>query len=157
METFTAPATSSIKPLALCMRLAQAHASMIRSLDHSLGEQFGISFADFQILFHLDHAPKARLRRMDLADCLSISASGVTRALLPLEKIGVVLRQTDPNDARVSFTTLSAAGLTLLHNAQEFSQLLCAELLKDELNCDLDIFSLVLSRIGAKLHTRGEE
>lgn len=124
METFTAPAASSITPLVLCMRLAQAqaHASMIRSLDHSLGEQFGISFADFQILFHLDHAPHGHLRRMDLADCLAISASGVTRALLPVEKIAVVLRQSDPSDVRVSFTTLSAAGLTLLHNAQEFSQ-----------------------------------
>jgi DNA-binding MarR family transcriptional regulator len=46
-----------------------------------------------------------------------LSASGVTRSLLPLEKIGLVRRQSDPRDARVGYASVTAAGSELVTNA----------------------------------------
>jgi DNA-binding MarR family transcriptional regulator len=102
-----------------CLRLARANAVLIRRFDTSLGGHHGISFADFQILNHLAMAPEGKLRRVDLAERVGLSASGVTRALLPLEKIGLVTRQSDPRDARVGLALITEAGRELATNAAD--------------------------------------
>jgi DNA-binding MarR family transcriptional regulator len=48
---------------------------------------------------------------------LGVTASGVTRSLLPLEKLGLVARQPDPRDARVGYASLTASGQQLLQYA----------------------------------------
>lgn len=103
--------------LEFCLRLTRAFATITRRLDNGLSGLHGLSFADFMILYYLDRAPGARLRRVDLAERLGLTASGVTRSLLPLEKLGLVTRQSDPRDARVGFATLTAAGRKLLEHA----------------------------------------
>lgn len=100
-----------------CLRLARAHAVLIRRFDSALGNHHGISFGDFQLLNHLSRAPAGRLRRVDLAERLGLTASGVTRTLLPLEKIGLVTRQPDPRDARVGYAAVTPTGQELLINA----------------------------------------
>src|SRR5881398_2232749 len=82
-----------------------------------LGSHHGISFADYQLLLNLQRAPEGRLRRVDLADRLGLTASGVTRSLLPLEKIGLVTRQSDPRDARVGYALITPTGDELVTNA----------------------------------------
>ncbi len=99
------------------LRLARAWATLSRRLDNALGGHHGISFADYQLLRHLQQAPGGRLRRVDLADKLGLTASGVTRSLLPLEKIGLVGRQSDPRDARVGYALITPAGAELVTNA----------------------------------------
>jgi DNA-binding MarR family transcriptional regulator len=113
-----------------CLRLARAHAVLIRKFDSALGSHHGISFGDFQVLDHLSRAPGGRLRRVDLAERLGLTASGVTRTLLPLEKIGLVKREPDPRDARVGFAAVTAAGLELLVNATEVTNLVSHDLLQ---------------------------
>lgn len=103
--------------LEFCLKLTRACASLTRRLDNGLSGLHGLSFADFMILYHLERAPGARLRRVDLADRLGLTASGVTRSLLPLEKLGLVSRQSDPRDARVGYATITAAGRRLLEHA----------------------------------------
>jgi DNA-binding MarR family transcriptional regulator len=100
-----------------CLRLARAWATLARRLDSALGAHHGISFADYQLLLHLQRAPGGRLRRVDLADRLGLTASGVTRSLLPLEKIGLVTRQSDPRDARVGYALITPTGDELVTNA----------------------------------------
>lgn len=100
-----------------CLRLARAYAVLLRRFDTALGSHHGISFSDFQLLNHLARAPGGRLRRVDLADRVGLTASGVTRSLLPLEKIGLITRQTDPRDARVGFAVITNAGHELVVNA----------------------------------------
>ena len=100
-----------------CLRLARAQAVLTRRLDNALGGHHGISFSDYQMLYHLSRAPGARLRRIELAERLGLTASGVTRNLLPLEKIGLVTRQSDPRDARVGFAVVTATGQELMNNA----------------------------------------
>jgi DNA-binding MarR family transcriptional regulator len=102
---------------AFCLRLSRAWATLSRRLDSALGSHHGISFADYQLLLTLQRAPGGRLRRIDLADQLGLSASGVTRSLLPLEKIGLVARQSDPRDARVGYASVTATGSELVTNA----------------------------------------
>jgi len=109
-------------PLDLCLALVRASAAVTRKLDGRLGSLHGISFADFAILKQLASAPDMRMRRVDLADALGVTASGATRALIPLEKIGLVSRQTDRRDARVGYATLTAAGRRLLADAVETAQ-----------------------------------
>jgi DNA-binding MarR family transcriptional regulator len=100
-----------------CLRMARAWAALSRRLDSALGAHHGISFADYQLLLQLQRAEGGRLRRVDLAEKLGLTASGVTRSLLPLEKIGLVDRQSDPRDARVGYAIVTAAGAELVTNA----------------------------------------
>ena len=58
-----------------------------------------------------------RAGRTELARQLHLSASGVTRALLPLEKRGIVRREPDPADGRASFAILTDSGRELADNA----------------------------------------
>jgi DNA-binding MarR family transcriptional regulator len=69
------------------------------------------------LLHYLSRAPGGRLRRVDLAERQGLTASGVTRTLLPLEKIGLVERQQDPRDARVAYAAITDTGRELLNNA----------------------------------------
>jgi DNA-binding MarR family transcriptional regulator len=100
--------------LEFCIRLSRAYAALTRRLDNVLSGLHGLSFADFMILYYLARAPGVRLRRVDLAERLGLTASGVTRSLLPLEKLGLVSRQPDPRDARVGYATLTRSGRRLL-------------------------------------------
>lgn len=115
------PAESS-PALEFCFRLNLAYAALTRRLDISLGTYHGLSFADFMLLASLARAPGERLRRVDLAEKLGLTASGVTRALIPLEKIGLVKRQSDNRDARVGYAAITPAGLRLLANAMETAE-----------------------------------
>ncbi len=113
--------------LEFCFRLTRAYASLTRRLDHSLGSFHGLSFADFMILSSLSQAPEGRLRRVVLAERLGLTASGITRALIPLEKIGLVKRQSDTRDARVGYAAITPAGTRLLAAALESAELVSEE------------------------------
>lgn len=131
-----------------CLRLARANAFLVRRLDNALGSQHGISFSDYQVLYHLSRAPGQRLRRIDLAERLALSASGVTRTLLPLEKIGLVTRLPDPRDARVGFAAITAAGQELAGNASTLADRISAELLGDFPADQLAMLSALLGQIA---------
>jgi hypothetical protein len=57
---------------------------MVRRLDQVLGSYHGISFGDFMLLHYLNRAGRPPAPR--LAERQGLTASGVTRTLLPLEK-----------------------------------------------------------------------
>lgn len=90
---------------AVCRELARADAEVRRRL-----EVQGLSLNDLAALHHIGEAPDATLRRVDLADRLGLTPSGVTRLLAPLEKLGYVGRTPDPGDARRTLVTLTEAG-----------------------------------------------
>jgi DNA-binding MarR family transcriptional regulator len=141
--------------LDFCLRLARAQAVLVRRLDGSLGNVHGISFSDFQLLYHLSRAVGERLRRTDLAERLALTASGVTRALLPLEKIGLVERQPDPRDARVGFAALTPSGHALLVNATDTAQMVCRDILRDAAHEQMAALAGVLGQIAGIHATNG--
>lgn len=108
------PAATPADALDLCFRLGQVQAALARRFDRGLGVHHGVSLADFVLLTHLDRAPGGRLRRVDLAAAVGLTASGVTRALIPLERIGLVDRERNPRDARVAYASLTDAGRRLV-------------------------------------------
>lgn len=115
--------------VAACVRLARAFADITRYVDAKLSNIHGISFSDFMVLYHLGHAHGQRLRRTDLAEQMGLTPSAVTRALLPLEKIGMVARESDPRDARVGFASLTKAGARVLDEARVTADVACLDVL----------------------------
>ncbi|RSZ57422.1 winged helix-turn-helix transcriptional regulator [Massilia atriviolacea] len=132
----------------LCLRMARANAALLRRFDNSLGGHHGISFSDFQILNHLSRAPGGRLRRVDLAERLGLTASGITRSLLPLEKIGLVTREADPRDARVGFAVITPTGQELALNASDVVDLISREALRPFAPDQLEAMSAILGQIA---------
>lgn len=122
-DTIASPSTS----LELCLRLTRAWAVLTRRLDNKLSSVHGLSFSDFMVLHSLARADGGRLRRIDLAERMGLTASGVTRSLLPLEKIGLVGRESDPRDARVGYATLTPAGQELHGHALASAEAICQE------------------------------
>jgi DNA-binding MarR family transcriptional regulator len=57
------------------------------------------------------------LRRVDLADRVGFTASGITRMLAPMEKIGLISRESNERDARVSYVVLAPGGKRLLEES----------------------------------------
>jgi DNA-binding MarR family transcriptional regulator len=107
------------EPLDACLALARADGAVRRRFDAALSGAHGLSLNDFILLRALRSAPGGRLRRVDLAQRLGITASGATRLLAPLEKTGYVLRHANPDDARVAFASLTPAGEVLADHALE--------------------------------------
>lgn len=133
--------------LDFCLRLARVQATVVRRLDAVLGGHHGLSFSDFMLLHHLSKAPGGRLRRVDLAERQGLTASGVTRTLLPMEKTGLVARMADERDARVGFAAITPAGHNLLDNALLTARETCTELLRHAPQDQLDTLTAVLGNI----------
>jgi DNA-binding MarR family transcriptional regulator len=131
-----------------CLRLARAGTAMTRRFDAGLGNHHGISFADYQLLRQLARAPEGRLRRVDLAERLGLTASGITRSLLPLEKIGLVSRQSDPRDARVGYALITPAGAELVTNADSLVDAMAVDFVGDPPFAHLADMSVLLGQIA---------
>lgn len=97
-------------PLEACLHLLHAQARLVRRFDLGFGDAHGLSLGDLWLLVELDRAPDGRLRRSDLAGRMALSAAGVTRMLVPLERIGLVAREPNPADPRAAWTALTPAG-----------------------------------------------
>ncbi|HEV7134101.1 MAG TPA: MarR family transcriptional regulator [Gaiellaceae bacterium] len=92
------------------LRFLRAHAAVTRQLSARLESHAGLTLSDFDVLAQLFHAPDRRLRRVDLARTVLLSASGITRLLDGLERAGWVEKASCASDARVTYAVLTAAG-----------------------------------------------
>jgi DNA-binding MarR family transcriptional regulator len=86
-------------------------------VDAELGAVHGLGLSDFAALHHLAEAQGGRLRRVDLAQKLALTPSGVTRLLGPLERRGIVTREEGGHDARATYASLTRSGRTLVKDA----------------------------------------
>lgn len=77
----------------------------------------GISFTEYMVLHSLNESQIKTIRRVDLAESIGISASGVTRLLAPMEKNSLVEKEVNPRDARQSLVKLSEAGKRIFDEA----------------------------------------
>lgn len=93
-----------------------------RRLDHALSNVRGISFSEYRLLRTLSKASASGFPRIDLADAVGLTASAVTRALKPLEKLGYVTTERSERDARQSRAVITPAGLELLDDARRVLQ-----------------------------------
>jgi len=134
--------------LDFCLRLAKAYAALVRRFDGRLGTLHGLSLGDFILLLNLSHAPGGKLRRVDLADKLGLTASAVTRALIPLERIGLVTRQRDLRDARVGYAVLTKSGQRVLQESMSSAEVVSEDVVPERNHTQLRSLSELLLQIG---------
>ena len=97
--------------------LLRAHAAATRSLSAQLSTDHGLTLSDYEVLLRLAHAPDRRMRRVDLAEQVLLTASGITRLLDGLEQSGFVERAACSADRRVVYAVLTEQGLEKLRAA----------------------------------------
>lgn len=112
--------------LSFFINIMRLQATVARKFDASLD---GIGFNEFIILLYLNKSQDGKMRRVDLADKLGLTPSGVTRILLPMEKIGLIKKHASATDARVSFVSLAPGGKRKLLEAMERAELLTHDLI----------------------------
>jgi DNA-binding MarR family transcriptional regulator len=97
--------------------LVRAHAAATRTLSAQLSADHGLTISDFEVLLRLGRAPDRRMRRVDIAQEVLLTASGITRLLDGLERKGYVERASCDTDRRVVYAVLTDEGLTKLREA----------------------------------------
>lgn len=110
------------RPLKTVLDLALARTLVLRAVDEPLGHHHGISLSDLALLLELRSAPDGKLRRVELANRLGVTPSGIARQVAPLERIGIVGRESNPRDARIALVTLTDAGRRIADEAQRTAQ-----------------------------------
>ena len=131
------------KKLKLMFQIAKTDAMLSRKFSSQ-----GLGFGDLAVLYAISTANGGKIRRIDLAEKVGLTASGVTRILIPLEKIGVVKREANARDARVSYAMLTQSGKTLLHESLESAEVVCDDLIANDKEKQLDGLHELLASIG---------
>jgi len=98
----------------------------------------GLSFTEFVIMHKLNTTKGGSLSRINLAESVGLTASGVTRLLAPMEKNNIIEKIINPRDARQSLVMLTSTGEELtkyaLVSAEEGCKSIFSLLSEEELN-----------------------
>jgi DNA-binding MarR family transcriptional regulator len=95
----------------------RSHSAITRELSAQLQREHGLTLNDYEVLLVLSHAEGGMMRRVDLAETILLTASGITRLLEGLERAGYVCKETCASDARVSYAKLTDGGRQKLSEA----------------------------------------
>lgn len=101
----------------LVLAVVGAAASLERVVDGNLSATKGISLAEFRLLSAIAQTPAKRASRAEIARAVGLSPSAVTRALRPLERLGMTETVKNDRDARLALATLTPQGEELLSDA----------------------------------------
>ena len=101
---------ASTAEVAVWVRLLRGHRVLTGELSARLQEEHGLTINDYEVLVLLSYAEGRRMRRVDLADEVKLSPSGITRLLDGLQQHGYVERATCDSDARVAYAVLTDDG-----------------------------------------------
>ncbi len=100
----------------LILTLVKTQGQVLKPLESSLSFH-GISFTEWLVMHRLSQSSDRTVKRVSLANGIGLTASGVTRLLLPMEKVGWVERVANARDARVSLVRLTPSGLEAYQQA----------------------------------------
>src|SRR5262245_9370842 len=147
-------ATDTRRDLSSWIAYLRSHAAIKRQLNADLLEGHGLTLSDYEVLLRLSQAEEHSMRRIDLAESVLLTASGITRLLDGLESAGWVEKRTCASDARVSYAKLTDAGHGKLREAAVthlagIDELFTGRYSEDELE--------TLSRLLSRLPTTGRE
>jgi MarR family 2-MHQ and catechol resistance regulon transcriptional repressor len=134
--------------------LIGAHAVLVRELSAALVARHGLTVNDYGTLLLLARAGDEGMRRIDLANELNLSPSGITRLLDRLEDQGLVGKGECKSDARVSYAILTDAGLAKLREAapghiEDIQQRMSSVLSEDEMKTLAALLSRLSESDGA--------
>jgi len=131
--------------------LLRSHATLTRAVNAQLVSEHGITLSDYDVLIALANAPEYRMRRIDLANTVVLTASGITRLLDRLEAEGWVRKEHCKSDARVTWAVLTDAGHQKLVEAAQTHHADIARLFTDRLSAEeLDALGCLLGRLGSR-------
>ena len=129
--------------------LLRAHAASTRVLNQQLLADHGLTLSDYEVLLRLAWSEDRRMRRVDLAEEVLLTASGITRLLDGLEKAGYVERGTCDSDRRVVYAVLTESGLAKLREASTSHVAQVEELFAERFDArELRTVGDLLSRLG---------
>lgn len=127
--------------------LLRSHAAVTRELNAELQRDHGLTINDFEVLLHLSRADGG-MRRVDLAERVLLTPSGITRLLNGLEAAGWVEKGVCSTDARVSYAILTDAGREKLGDASRSHVLQIRDLFESHLTEEeLNRLAELLSRL----------
>ncbi|TDW48144.1 MarR family transcriptional regulator [Flavobacterium sp. 270] len=135
--------------LLLLMNIAKVQSIIARRFDKL--SVHGLGFSDFVILNLLEKNPDEKMRRIDLAEKIGLTASGVTRLLLPMEKTGLIKRESNERDGRVSYVVVTEAGKRIYEEAKHTAELIASELLPAGKAKNLKVLSDILFELGGDI------
>lgn len=95
----------------------RVHARLVPLMDARLRARHGLSLACYDILLELQPVPDGRLTMSDLGNRVVLSRSRVSRVVDDLARSGLVTRETNPNDKRSAFATITPAGRSVFRAA----------------------------------------
>jgi DNA-binding MarR family transcriptional regulator len=135
--------------------LLGAHATLTRELSAALVASHGLTINDYGCLLLLHRAGEEGMRRIDLANRLQLSPSGITRLLDRLEDQGLVGKGECKSDARVSYAILTDAGHEKLRAAapghvDDIDRRLAAVLSEDEMKTLAELLSRLSDSDGSE-------
>ncbi|WP_172283762.1 MarR family winged helix-turn-helix transcriptional regulator [Chryseobacterium sp. LAM-KRS1] len=135
--------------LLLLMNITKVQAIISRKFDAL--SVHGLSFSDFTILYILIGSSEHKIRRIDLAEKTGLTASGITRLLNPLERIGLVSREANERDARISYVVITDTGKKVFEEAKKTAENITAEVLSFKKNKSLKATSEFLFELGGSI------
>ena len=97
----------------------RAHAAVTRQFNAELLTTHGLTINDFDVLAQLARAPEQALKRVELAERVLLTPSGITRLLKGLEDAGYVGNRPCKEDARVTYAVLTQQGRKKLDEARK--------------------------------------
>ena len=140
------------------VRLLRGHAATTRTLSAQLQAEFGLTINGYEALLRLARADDGRMRRVDLANELLLTASGVTRLLDGLERAGYVAKASCESDARVTYAVLTDAGRKRFDEASRAHVAAIRELFEARFDDEeLETLASLLGRLPESADASGEE
>jgi DNA-binding MarR family transcriptional regulator len=130
------------------LQLSKIQPLMTRSFEGRLG---GLGYNEFIILYHLSQASEEKMRRIDLANKVGLTASGITRLLLPMEKVGYIQKEANAQDARVSLVMLAEGGKQRLIDRLEDVEILAKDLIPQDKTESIDEYTKLITDIGKSM------
>ena len=130
------------------MGLLRGHAALVRKLNAELIADHGITINDYDVMAQLMRAPERKMRRVDLARSVVLSASGITRLLDGLERDGWVCKASCTSDGRITYAVLTDEGQAKYRAARATHLASVRELFADRYSCDeLEQLAELLGRL----------
>ena len=103
--------------VAACAALLRVHAAIVPVLDRELQSACGLPLTWYDVLLELEHSPDRRLSMGELGQRAVVSRTRVSRVVDALAGAGLVSRESNPDDRRSAYATITEAGRSRLREA----------------------------------------
>lgn len=141
--------------LRLWLRLLAATTVLEKSIRAYLKSNCNSTLPRFDVLAALDRA-SGKVTMSQLSERLLVSNGNVTGVVSRLVDDGLVVRQTDPNDRRTQFASLTKLGQKTFRQMAKEHELLVDDLLSDISDADMDQLLDLIARLNHSVHQKLE-